>query len=359
MNCEPFEVASYRRNYNVQFSEDAFTSLKQELRQGDWILIDENVRRIYADSLNDILENHETVLVKPNETSKSYDGVRPVILRLIESGFKKNNRLFAIGGGITQDVTAFISSILYRGIDWVFFPTNLLSQCDSCIGSKTSINFEDYKNQLGGFFPPAKIFIALNFLKSLDDVEIRSGLGEMAHYYLVDSEPSFAEFEKNIDDALQRGPSLNRLIDGSLKIKKKMIELDEFDEGPRNVFNYGHSFGHAIEGYTQYSIPHGIAVAFGMDIANSVSVQLGLLDDDARVRISATLQKIRSQTQFPEVDFEKYLGYLKKDKKNTSDGIRLILTRGYGDMFIQKVVPDQAFSEVVQGCFERFQRESD
>ena len=78
----------------------------------------------------------------------------PFFLKLIEGGFKKNNRLIAIGGGITQDVTAFIASILYRGVDWIFFPSNLLSQCDSCIGSKTSINFEEYKNQLGGFFPP-------------------------------------------------------------------------------------------------------------------------------------------------------------------------------------------------------------
>jgi len=358
MKPETFEVASYRRKYSVQFSTDAFADLQAELREGDWLLIDQNVKRIFADSLQPIIEQYKTVEIEPVETSKSFDGVRPLILQLIENGFKKNNRLIAIGGGITQDVTAFISSVLYRGIDWIFFPSNLLSQCDSCIGSKTSINFQEYKNQLGGFFPPAKIYIAPTFLETLDDNEICSGLGEMAHYFLVENEAAFARYEAGVDEALERGPSLHVLIAESLAIKKRMIEIDEFDEGPRNVFNYGHSFGHAIEGYTKYAIPHGIAVSYGMDIANAVSVHLGLLDQASCDRISQTLRKVRAKTKFPGIDIDTYLTYLKKDKKNTSAGIRVILSRGYGDMFLTQVEADEAFQAVIAKCFEGFQQES-
>ncbi|MDB3957860.1 hypothetical protein N9408_03005 [Opitutales bacterium] len=353
-----FEVASYRKNYRVEFSGNVSATLNKELREGDWVFIDENVRELYSDSLEEIISIFNVVGIKPVESSKSFDGVRPLILQLIEGGFKKNNRLIAIGGGITQDVTAFIASILYRGVDWIFFPSNLLSQCDSCIGSKTSINFEEYKNQLGGFFPPAKIYIATDFLETLDDSEICSGLGEMAHYFLVENEDSFARYESGVDDALKRGPSLNQLIAESLEIKKNMIEVDEFDEGPRNIFNYGHSFGHAIEGYTKYSIPHGIAVSYGMDIANAVSVQLGLLDEKIRARISKTLCKVRKQTQFPDIDIDAYLNYLKKDKKNLSTGIRLILTKGFGDMFLTNVDADDSFRSVIAECFKNFQQET-
>lgn len=358
MKQEAFEVASYRKKYQVQFSEDAFADLKAELREGDWLCIDQNVKRIFANDLEPFIQEYQTVIVEPIETSKSFDGVRPLILQLIENGFKKNNRLIAIGGGITQDVTAFISSVLYRGIDWIFFPSNLLSQCDSCIGSKTSINFQEYKNQLGGFFPPARIYIAPTFLETLDYSEICSGLGEMAHYYLVESEAAFSRYEEGVEEALERGPSLHTLIAESLAIKKRMIEIDEFDEGPRNVFNYGHSFGHAIEGYTKYAIPHGIAVSYGMDIANAVSVHLGLLDEASRVRISKSLRKVRTKTQFPEIDIDTYLGYLKKDKKNTSSGVRVILSKGFGEMYLTQIEVDEALKEVIAKCFNEFQQET-
>lgn len=120
MKPDAFEVASYRKNYRVEFSDDPFTTLEMELREGDWVFVDQNVMRIYTDSLKPVISGYRTIEIDPVESSKSYDGVRPLILNLIENGFRKNNRLIAIGGGITQDVTAFISSILYRGIDWVF-----------------------------------------------------------------------------------------------------------------------------------------------------------------------------------------------------------------------------------------------
>jgi 3-dehydroquinate synthase len=358
MKPEIFEVTSYRRKYRVQFSDDVFADMQAELRAGDWIFVDQNVKRIFGKSLQPILDQYQTIEIAPVETSKSFDGVRPLMLQLIENGFKKNNRLIAVGGGITQDVTAFISSILYRGIDWIFFPSNLLSQCDSCIGSKTSINFQEYKNQLGGFFPPAKIYIAPSFLETLDYSEICSGMGEMAHYFLVENEAAFARYELGVDEALKCGPRLHALIGESLAIKKRMIEIDEFDKGPRNVFNYGHSFGHAIEGYTKYQIPHGIAVSYGMDIANAVSVHLGLLDQASCERISRTLQKVRAQTSFPNIEIDKYLTYLKKDKKNTSAGIRVILSKGIGEMYLTQVDANEAFKSVITGCFNRFQGET-
>jgi len=348
------EIQSYRKPYTVRFESNALSALADELKPGDVLLVDHNVHELYREALGPVLANHRVIQIEAAEERKSYDGVRPILLELIENGFKKNHRLVAIGGGITQDVTAFMASILYRGVEWIFLPTNLLSQCDSCIGSKTSINFDNYKNQIGGFYPPRLILSDPAFLETLEDQEIRSGLGEMAHYYLVEGDEAFSRYEANVEEALKRGPALHNLIHESLAIKKRMIELDEFDEGPRNVFNFGHSFGHAIEGYTHYGIPHGLAVSFGMDIANAQSARLGLIPESLRQRVRDTLQKVWCKVDFPEIDLETYINILRKDKKNMDDAVRVILTRGLGDMFVDKIEVDEEFVETLKSCFEAY-----
>ena len=132
-----------------------------------------------------------TIGLEAREDQKSYEGLIPVIQELINSGFRKNHRLIGIGGGIIQDITAFIASIMYRGVSWLFFPTTLLAQGDSCIGSKTSINFSEFKNQVGGFYPPNKILINTGFLDTLSKGDLQSGLGEMSHYFVVAGKNDF------------------------------------------------------------------------------------------------------------------------------------------------------------------------
>ena len=145
---------------------------------------------------------------------------------MIEKGFRKNHRLIAVGGGITQDVTAFIASILYRGVQWYFFPTTLLAQGDSCIGSKTSINFGKFKNQVGGFYHN-KIYVDPKFLESLAIKELQSGLGEMAHYFVVSGEEDFERYKRDYPKALKDKDVLRGVIARSLEIKKSYIEIDE------------------------------------------------------------------------------------------------------------------------------------
>ena len=133
----------------------------------------------------------------------------------------------------------------------------------------------------------------------------------------------------------------------SLEIKKEMIERDEFDEGPRKVFNYGHTFGHALEGITNYQIPHGIAVSYGMDMANKVSVYLGLLEENIALESRKLLSQVWGNTVFPKIGTKEYLNLLSKDKKNVGSKLNLILTSGWGNMFMQEVIPDEGFSELV------------
>ena len=336
-----FTVKSIIHDYQVNFIEDSKKALKTEIKKGDAIIIDKKIKNLYP-NLSDSFSEIELILeIEANENQKSYNALSHLIKRLIEGGFKKNNKIIAIGGGITQDTSAFIASIIYRGVDWIFFPTTLLAQGDSCIGSKTSINFGEYKNQLGGFYPPNQIYIDTSFLNTLDQSDMQSGLGEMSHYFVVSGKKDFIQYKNDFENAKSNKNILKKMIVRSLEIKKSYIEIDEFDQNERQIFNYGHSFGHAIETLTNYKIPHGIAVSFGMDIANFVSIKMGFLEPEIRNEIRDLLERIWGDYSIQNINSHKLCAALSKDKKNVGRQLRLILCKGYGNVFKTPVDNDE------------------
>ena len=332
MPRQTLEVQSVHRNYHVEFIDDTISQLTATIKQRDYLIVDKNVYDHYPE-IAVLVDNCQHELVLSQESAKDFKALHTTIDRLLSVGFTKTDRLIAIGGGIVQDKTAFISSILFRGCEWIFFPTNLLTQCDSCIGSKTSINFGQFKNQLGSFYPPSHIFIDVNFNKTLGRREIRSGMGEMLHYFLLNSEDDILLFTKNFEAAFNDIDILELLILRSLEIKREMIIIDEFDRGPRNVFNYGHSFGHALESAIQYKVPHGICVSYGMDLANLLSCQNGYMDISERNRLREVIGLIFSHPEIPKFDLDDFFNALRHDKKNEGLDVKVILSRGVGDMF--------------------------
>lgn len=342
-------IQSYRHTYSLHFVDNYLPVLEQSYQNNDFIIMDEILGAHYP-ALQMFTANRRVISVQANEDSKSFHHLEAVINTLIKNDFTHSDRLIAIGGGVIQDIVSFVGSILHRGTDWLFFPTTLLAQCDSCIGSKASINFGAYKNQLGSFFPPKEIFIDTNFLATLPATERRSGLGEILHYCLVTSNQDLEMVESLGDRALVDDEVLKELIFRSLEIKAAMIQTDEFDQGPRNVFNYGHSFGHALEAATHHAIPHGIAVAYGMDLANLISVELGMMPMALRNRIRISLAKVYEEIALPKVTMDAYLAALRKDKKNQGKTLKVILSRGIGAMS-KETLPQ---SDVVLGLINRF-----
>jgi len=346
-----FSVKSIIHDYEVKFITDFEQTLEQELTEGDFIIIDKKIKVLYGNQLEYALSKYQHLAIDANEPQKSYKGIIPVIQTLIEKGFRKNHRLVAIGGGITQDVTAFISSIMYRGVSWIFFPTTLLAQGDSCIGSKTSINFGEYKNQVGGFYPPNKIFIDPSFIETLSDAEMKSGMGEMLHYFIVSGNDDFEFYKSRYKEAFNNKTILAEIIARSLEIKKGYIEKDEFDRNIRQVFNYGHSFGHAIESLTHYRVPHGIAVSFGMDMANFISVKMGFIPVEVRNEIREITQYIWQGYNIQDIDVPIFIKALSKDKKNIGTKLGLILNKGYGNIFKNVMEANDEFSSWLNEYF--------
>jgi 3-dehydroquinate synthase len=343
-------IRSSRRVYSVAFVADPLPALEAARGERDVVCIDKTVFDLYP-AVAAVAAKGPYRLIEPCEEAKSFDALGDILADLLAGGLTKSDRLIAIGGGVTQDITAFTASILFRGIDWLFFPTNLLSQADSCIGSKTSINFGAYKNQLGGFHPPAQIVAAQAFLTTLPRRDLLSGLGEMMHYFCVSGREDFAWASPRIARAVDDPGGLGPLIRRSLAIKKDMIERDEFDAGPRNVFNYGHSFGHALESVSGYAIPHGIAVSFGMDLANCLAVRLGLLPAADRDEMRRALLPLLAGT-VPDIgDGAAFFAALRRDKKNEGAVVKVILSRGLGQMFKTSLPLDAAAERCIRDYF--------
>ena len=179
----------------------------------------------------------------------------------------------------------------------------------------------------------------------------------MLHYFIVSSLQDFLFYKKHYKDAFVNNESLVKIIARSLMIKKRYIEKDEFDQNIRQVFNYGHSFGHAIESLTNYKIPHGVAVSFGMDIANFVSYKLDYINYKTRKDILEVTSYIWKGYNLKEINVENLIFALKKDKKNVGDKLGLILNKGYGKIFKKLVDPDEKFKKILIEYFKSIKNE--
>ncbi len=339
-------IKSSKQNYSIELLNISKSNFKANIDTNDILLVDKKVFQRHK--LSKFLSNKNIIKINASEKSKSFENLNSIINQIIKKNFNKNNKLIIIGGGITQDIGSFIASILFRGIDWIFYPTSFLSQCDSCIGGKTSINFYSRKNQIGNFHPPKKIFIDVNFLNTLSKKEINSGIGEMAHYFLVSGKEDVAYFKLRYQKAMQLNlKACEQLIFKSLNIKKRFIEKDEFDKKERLLLNYGHTYGHAIESITNFKIPHGIAVAHGMNMANFISHKLGLLKYEKFEMVKEILDPICKDYLPKNININHLIKALKKDKKNINSNIRSILAKDIGHMIVREIVVNDNFKKIL------------
>lgn len=343
---ESLTIQSHTGPYTAFFDEGGFASLAERDPAATHYLVDGRVADLHADELAVVLESPSVLRIDATERAKSLEEFPDYVRHLVGHGVRRGHVLVAIGGGILQDITCFLAATLLRGLEWRFFPTTLLAQADSCIGSKSSINVGDIKNILGTFTPPAEVVVVPHVLETLDEEDRRSGIGEMLKVHAIDGPASFDAIAGDYDRLLSDRPTLARYIRRSLEIKKQLIEVDEFDRGPRNVMNYGHSFGHAIESATHFGVPHGIAVTIGMDMANWTAGQLDAQTRAHFERMHPTLAANYRGYEDTEIPVDSLLSALSKDKKNRGATLRLVLPDRDGRIRLQDQVLDTQFEEI-------------
>lgn len=333
------KIQSYAKDYEVIFEKDpsflqkyAPANLAESIGKGAYYVIDRNVYNLYPDQFEEIPEDR-LFLLDAIESNKTIETALTICEAMTAIPAKRNATLISIGGGITQDVTGFVANILYRGIHWIFVPTTLLAACDSCIGSKTSLNYKSYKNLLGTFYPPDELHICPVMFQTLTKQGFLSGLGEVVKFNLMAGE--IDAIEADLPDLLARKEdTVERYVQKSLAFKKPFIEADEFDRGIRIHLNFAHTFGHAFEAITDYAIPHGTAVAMGMIMANAIAHGRGNIGDDVWQHMDCILARIIDLKLLAQVNgfkgienfsMDAILDKIRKDKKQVDEHITAVL----------------------------------
>ena len=345
-------IQSHKGEYKARFFQGAIDQLNENLVPNAVYIIDRNICKLYSKRINKVLSSQRVIVIDASEENKSLDKMPGYVDELVSLNIKRGDQLIALGGGIIQDITCFLATTLMRGLPWIFYPSTLLAQSDSCIGSKSSINSGQFKNILGTFLPPQRVIIDVDFLETLGQKEIFSGIGEMIKVHAINNPESFNLLSEAYEKILDNPNIMEDFIYNSLSMKKKLIELDEFDEGPRNIMNYGHSFGHAIESATNYAIPHGIAVTIGMDIANFVAVKLGVSKKSHFDRMHNVLDKNCITFRHFSINVDLLLSALSKDKKNSSTQLKLILPDENGIISIGLYDNNKKLKQSLEEYFE-------
>lgn len=340
-------VRSSQGPYTVRF-DHPFAGLEDGLAERAHLLIDARVADLYGGALAKALAAPSVLRIEATERSKSFEQFPAYMTHLLDHGVRREHTLVAVGGGVIQDITAFLAATLLRGLPWRFYPTTLLAQADSCIGSKSSVNVDRYKNQVGTFTPPRDVVISTEVLATLDEVAVRSGLGEMIKVHLIAGWEQTRAIARDYAKIFQDSQLMAHYIHRSLEIKRVKVEADEFDLGERLVMNYGHTFGHAIESATEYAIPHGIAVSLGMDMANQLSRRFGFISEEVEEELHALLRLNYAGFDRVPVPEEPFFAALSKDKKRAGPDVALILMRGPGEVFHARYPFDGALRQMIQ-----------
>ena len=330
-----FEIKSSGGPYEVQVRSGIFAETQWA---GGCVIADEFFREPPS-----WLDKH-TIFIEASETEKSLDRIPPLIEQLRAAGTSRQAKLLALGGGIVQDISAFVASIYMRGLRWDYMPTTVLAMVDSCIGGKSSINVGPYKNLVGTFHPPERVLIDPALAGTLPDDQKASGLIEAAKICFCKGEDSFARHVSYGPSVTMGVAALEQVIVNSLLAKKWFIEIDEFDKKERLLLNFGHTFGHAIEGATHFAVSHGIAVGLGILCAIEFERQRGVsYKDVARVELleehlHAMISEVPNLAgPMIAMDVDEVIERFGSDKKHGPGSFTLILIAENGDVVLRKI----------------------
>jgi 3-dehydroquinate synthase len=337
-----FTVKSVPRPYSVCLddSEKPEDQLNSFLAKNpkNLLVIDKNIYEIYGQA---ITVNSERIFVaEATEDFKTLHGVTELIEFLQKHEFTKGEELIVAGGGIIQDIAAFVGACYKRGITWKFFPTTLLAMCDSCIGAKAGVNHNNAKNQVALFSAPSQVIINTRFLESLQLRDIYTGMGEIAKLSLTGGQWFIDEFTQHVvQGKVKEFASYKKLILNALSVKRAVIEEDEFEQNHRRALNFGHTVGHAIEALSDYFIPHGQAISLGMMVVNELSFRNGYMNESTKTTLNNLISSLLDEEVkdcFKTLSVDTILTLLKKDKKAVGSSIHFTFITEVGNMIFFK-----------------------
>jgi 3-dehydroquinate synthase len=361
-DIDTLRVELGERGYDIRIGdgliERAGTEMLPLLRRRQAVVVsDENVARHYLAPLQRSLEAagiaHDRVVLPPGEETKDLRHFGELAETLLGCGIERGTMLVALGGGVVGDLCGFAAATLLRGIDFVQIPTTLLAQVDSSVGGKTGINASLGKNLIGAFYQPRLVLADTGALATLPRRELLAGYAEIVKYGLIRDAGFFERLEREGGAVCALDPApLRHAIKVSCAMKAAIVAADEREQGERELLNFGHTFGHALETETGFSdrLLHGEAVGLGMVLAFDFAVRLGLAAGQDAVRVRRHLDRAGLPTTLAAIGLggvppERLLAHMGKDKKVRDGRITLILPRRIGEAFQMRDAPRDELRE--------------
>jgi 3-dehydroquinate synthase len=266
------------------------------------------------------------------ESAKNLRTVESLTTSLSRAGADRKSLIVAVGGGVVGDVTGFVAATYLRGVALVQVPTTLVAQVDSALGGKTGVNLPQGKNLVGAFYPARRVLADSDVLHTLPERQYRGGLAEVIKYGIIADPKLFAFLEKNFRAVLRRDrKALEHIISRSVEIKAGIVSQDERESGLREVLNFGHTFGHALESVTRYRrYQHGEAVAWGMMAAALLGHEAGFTPADDVSRIVYLVRRLGPLPPWPRIPAKAFINAMRSDKKSRGGKLRFVLTPRIG-----------------------------
>ncbi len=355
------DINPEKNQYDIIIGDNIIESLADlitEIYQGSkvFLVTDRNVINLYGEKITTLMIaagfDITTYIVPPGEQAKGFEHLKKGYDLLLAEDFRRDNLIVALGGGVVGDLAGFLAATFMRGIPFVQVPTTLLAQVDSSVGGKTAINHPTGKNLIGSFYQPKLVLIDPNFLKTIPERELKTGLAELIkHGFIADNELLKFLCDKSDEIFNYNMDFLIHIIHRSCIIKSEVVNQDEKERGKRALLNFGHTIGHALEAVTEYqSYNHGEAVAVGMVGAAQISYKMGMIDREAYnfVKELIKVYGLPFSYQYNE-DIEGVYQRLFYDKKVKNNSLRWILLRDLGEAYIDEDVSNQIVRDVLEG----------
>ncbi len=290
-----------------------------------------------------------TLLVPEGEAQKTLDTAGRLYQEMSDVFAERTTPVLALGGGVIGDLAGFVAATYLRGVPFIQMPTTLLAQVDSGIGGKVAVDHGRIKNRIGVFYQPSLVIADTDTLKTLPAAELTNGLAEVIKSAAIISREFFSFLEENLGRIIAgEAAVLEEVVFRTAEIKAGVVMEDEQDSGLRNILNFGHTVGHAVESVSGFDMPHGQGVAIGMVAAARISREKGMLDKDGLDRLTGIIEKAGLPVKMPAISIEKVMKAMKHDKKVVRGKIRFVLLESIGRAVITDKISPALVKQVLE-----------
>lgn len=331
------------KSYDIIVGEETLKQIpldleKEKLAYSYAIITDSTVLAIYGNRLYEGCRHRglNTFLISfpAGEENKNRATKDKIEDEMSKYKIGRDSAVIALGGGVVGDVSGYVAATYNRGLPYIQVPTTLVACVDSSIGGKTGVDTPYGKNLIGAFHQPRRVYIDVNTLRTLPEKEIRGGLAEVIKYGVIKDNILFEFLEQNVEQVFSLNTDvLIHIIKRSCEIKGEVVELDEKESNLRKILNFGHTIGHAIENFFNYTISHGEAISMGMVAEGEIAVELGIWQKDELDRLVSILKKSGLPVNLPDtLDLKQIIDIMKLDKKARGGKIEMALPKKIGEM---------------------------